>query len=86
MMHFYYQIHNDDGVWLRLNVDTIAKYCNSGHLEAWCLQYNQHLGKTLLLPVEESKTTNDQVAKQSSTLKKTDLSEELVYTLKFKYL
>lgn len=30
-------------------------------MEAWCLQYNQHLGKTLLLPVEEPKTMLDQV-------------------------
>lgn len=33
--------------------------------EAWCLQYNQHLGKTLLLPVEEPKSQIDQVHKDA---------------------
>ncbi|XP_031781072.1 E3 ubiquitin-protein ligase MYCBP2 isoform X6 [Nasonia vitripennis] len=70
------EIHNDDGIWLRLNVDTIAKYCNSGHLEAWCLQYNQHLGKTLLLPVEEPKTTAYRNSKETLEHKKSGLSED----------
>ncbi|KAJ8975748.1 hypothetical protein NQ317_015370 [Molorchus minor] len=58
---FIDEIHNDDGVWLRLSADTIKQYCNTSVLEAWCLQYNQHLGKTLLLPVEEPKSILDQV-------------------------
>lgn len=49
---FYFQLRNDDGVWVRLNPDTVRKYCQNGFTEAWCLQYNQHLGKTLLIPVE----------------------------------
>lgn len=57
----FVQIHNDDGVWLRLSADTIKQYCNIATIEAWCLQYNQHLGKTLLLPVEEPKSILDQV-------------------------
>lgn len=57
----FLQIHNDDGVWLRLSADTIKQYCNISVIEAWCLQYNQYLGKTLLLPVEEPKTILDQV-------------------------
>lgn len=76
-------------MWLRLNVETIRKYCSSGAggswggggqaldlsndtpphrvtaQEAWCLQYNQHLGKTLLLPIEEPKTANEQVQKDA---------------------
>lgn len=72
------QIHNDDGVWLRLNAETIKEYCNSSHLEAWCLQYNQHLGKTLLLPVEEPKSILDQVIKETILRKRPDTSEEYV--------
>ncbi|CAB0038014.1 unnamed protein product [Trichogramma brassicae] len=70
------EIHNDDGVWLRLNVETINKYCNSGHLEAWCLQYNQHLGKTLLLPVEEPKASSYQLARETLEKKKAELNDE----------
>ncbi|XP_009072132.1 PREDICTED: E3 ubiquitin-protein ligase MYCBP2-like, partial [Acanthisitta chloris] len=47
-------IHNDDGVWLRLNDETIKKYVPNmnGYTEAWCLSFNQHLGKSLLVPVD----------------------------------
>ncbi|XP_047115899.1 E3 ubiquitin-protein ligase highwire-like [Schistocerca piceifrons] len=62
---FVDEIHNDDGVWLRLSQDTVQQYCSHGHGEAWCLQYNQHLGKTLLLPVEEPKSILDQVFKET---------------------
>lgn len=77
------QIHNDDGVWLRLNAETIKEYCNSSHLEAWCLQYNQHLGKTLLLPVEEPKSILDQVIKETILRKRPDTSDEYVKTIDF---
>ncbi|XP_024084698.1 E3 ubiquitin-protein ligase MYCBP2 isoform X3 [Cimex lectularius] len=53
---FIDEIHNDDGVWLRLNQETIRQYCEGAYAEAWCLQFNQHLGKTLLLPVQEPKS------------------------------
>nr|CAD7431359.1 unnamed protein product [Timema monikensis] len=62
---FVDEIHNDDGVWLRLSQDTIHQYCCNGYSEAWCLQYNQHLGKTLLLPVEEPRSILDQVIKET---------------------
>lgn len=54
---FFPQIHNDDGVWLRLNDETIKKYVPNmnGYTEAWCLSFNQHLGKSLLVPVDVSK-------------------------------
>lgn len=54
---FPIQIHNDDGVWLRLNDETIKKYVPNmnGYNEAWCLSFNQHLGKSLLAPVDVSK-------------------------------
>ncbi|XP_014476552.1 PREDICTED: E3 ubiquitin-protein ligase MYCBP2 isoform X4 [Dinoponera quadriceps] len=74
---FVDEIHNDDGVWLRLNAETIKEYCNSSHLEAWCLQYNQHLGKTLLLPVEEPKSILDQVIKETIMRKRPDTGDDL---------
>ncbi|XP_032082572.1 E3 ubiquitin-protein ligase MYCBP2 isoform X2 [Thamnophis elegans] len=51
---FIDEIHNDDGVWLRLNEETIRKYVPNlnGYSEAWCLSFNQHLGKSLLVPVD----------------------------------
>ncbi|KAM6446158.1 E3 ubiquitin-protein ligase MYCBP2 isoform 3-T4 [Liasis olivaceus] len=51
---FIDEIHNDDGVWLRLNEETIRKYVPNlnGYTEAWCLSFNQHLGKSLLVPVD----------------------------------
>ena len=54
-------MHNSDGVWLRLSPESIRQYCSNGFTEAWCLQYNQHLGKTLLVPLDQPKTILDQV-------------------------
>ena len=64
------ELHNSDGVWVRLSPDTLAKLnhqadaCSSAGAassgaagppplltEGWCLQYNQHLDKTLMVPV-----------------------------------
>ncbi|XP_060681896.1 E3 ubiquitin-protein ligase MYCBP2 isoform X5 [Hemiscyllium ocellatum] len=55
------EIHNDDGVWLRLNDETVKKYVPNmnGYTEAWCLSFNQHLGKSLLVPVDEPKSVTD---------------------------
>ncbi|XP_062420974.1 E3 ubiquitin-protein ligase MYCBP2 isoform X2 [Pungitius pungitius] len=51
---FIDEIHNDDGVWLRLNDETVKKYVPSmnGYTEAWCLSFNQHLGRSLLVPAD----------------------------------
>ncbi|KAJ3592162.1 hypothetical protein NHX12_007291, partial [Muraenolepis orangiensis] len=51
---FIDEIHNDDGVWLRLADDTVKNYVPSmnGYTEAWCLSFNQHLGRSLLLPAD----------------------------------
>ncbi|KAJ8916891.1 hypothetical protein NQ315_013359 [Exocentrus adspersus] len=68
-------IHNDDGVWLRLSAETIKQYCTVSVMEAWCLQYNQHLGKTLLLPVEEPKSILDQIVTEA-ILRKMPETEE----------
>ncbi|KAK6627348.1 hypothetical protein RUM44_009825 [Polyplax serrata] len=76
---FIDEIHNDDGVWLRLNHETMKQYC-AGSInrlgEAWCLQYNQHLGKTLLLPVEEPKRIMDQVIKESLGKKLPEINQK----------
>ncbi|KAG8452232.1 hypothetical protein GDO86_004144 [Hymenochirus boettgeri] len=62
---FVDEIHNDDGVWLRLNDETIKKYVPNmnGYNEAWCLSFNQHLGKSLLAPVDEQACISDDVLK-----------------------
>lgn len=38
-----------------MSTESIRQHCTTGWypLEAWCLQYNQHVGKTLLHPVIE---------------------------------
>ncbi|KAL9885814.1 MYC binding protein highwire isoform 2-T2 [Glossina fuscipes fuscipes] len=56
VISFIDEIENDDGVWLRLSTESIRQHCTIGWYptEAWCLQYNQHLGKTLLHPVVEA--------------------------------
>ncbi|KAM4795152.1 LOW QUALITY PROTEIN: E3 ubiquitin-protein ligase MYCBP2 [Rhinophrynus dorsalis] len=63
---FVDEIHNDDGVWLRLNDETIKKYVPNmnGYSEAWCLSFNQHLGKSLLAPVDEQSTNSEDFLKE----------------------
>ncbi|XP_073711030.1 E3 ubiquitin-protein ligase MYCBP2 isoform X6 [Misgurnus anguillicaudatus] len=65
---FIDEIHNDDGVWLRLNDDTVKKYVPNmnGYTEAWCLSFNQHLGRSLLLPVDEGRSSLDDYEKDVS--------------------
>ncbi|XP_055893471.1 E3 ubiquitin-protein ligase MYCBP2-like isoform X4 [Biomphalaria glabrata] len=62
IISFVDETTNDDGMWLRLSRASLSEYClpedgGSGRMEGWCLQYNQHLGKTLLVPVETPKTS-----------------------------
>ncbi|XP_041463237.1 E3 ubiquitin-protein ligase MYCBP2-like isoform X3 [Lytechinus variegatus] len=57
---FTEELQNEDGIWVRLTQESIKKYCpDNGHREGWCLLYNQHIGKTFLFPVEESKSIYD---------------------------
>ncbi|XP_066562691.1 E3 ubiquitin-protein ligase MYCBP2 isoform X4 [Amia ocellicauda] len=65
---FIDEIHNDDGVWLRLNDETVKKYVPNmnGYTEAWCLSFNQHLGRSLLVPVDEARTHSDDYFKEVS--------------------
>lgn len=46
-----FQLCNDDGSWVRLSNESVREWCRDQRSEAWCLQYNQHLNKTLLFPV-----------------------------------
>lgn len=41
---------------MRLSTESIRQHCQSGWypLEAWCLQYNQHIDKVLLHPIIET--------------------------------
>lgn len=52
-------MENDDGVWVRLSTESIRQHCQPGWypLEAWCLQFNQHIDKTLLHPIIETTRT-----------------------------
>ena len=55
---FIEELCNDDGTWLRLSQSSVKEWCCSEYSEAWCLQYNQHTGKTLLFPI---KTTENAI-------------------------
>ncbi|XP_030378381.1 E3 ubiquitin-protein ligase highwire [Scaptodrosophila lebanonensis] len=56
VISFIDEIENDDGIWLRLSTESIRQHCTMGWYptEAWCLQFNQHLAKTLLHPVTDA--------------------------------
>jgi hypothetical protein len=62
-----FQTQNDDGVWLRLSAESVREFCSplNGYTEGWALQYNQQLGKTLLVPVEDSRSSTDDHPKDS---------------------
>lgn len=60
IISFIDELENDDGTWLRLSTESIREHCSPAWFpaEAWCLQYNQHLEKTLLFPVVEADPLN----------------------------
>lgn len=66
---------------MRLSAETIKQYCTTSVIEAWCLQYNQHLGKTLLLPVEEPKSILDQVISDTIMRKLPEISDRFILNL-----
>ncbi|XP_066542914.1 E3 ubiquitin-protein ligase MYCBP2 isoform X1 [Hoplias malabaricus] len=65
---FIDEIHNDDGVWLRLNDETVKKYVPNmnGYTEAWCLSFNQHLGRSLLVPVDDARPQSDECTRETN--------------------
>ncbi|XP_032812561.2 E3 ubiquitin-protein ligase MYCBP2 isoform X3 [Petromyzon marinus] len=64
---FIDEVHNDDGVWLRLSDEMVRKYVSNvnGNPEAWCLSFNQHLGRNLLAPLEEPKSIYEGLLKEA---------------------
>lgn len=88
IISFIDEIENDDGVWVRLSTESIRQHCNSGWYptEAWCLQFNQHLGRTLLHPIEETilqttdekKPVENDVEKVSQQLQDFTIIDEVI--------
>lgn len=65
VIRFTMEVHNEDGIWVKLNDPSVKAFCDSLaqtknlRTEGWCLQYNQHVGKTLLFPIEGPKQLPD---------------------------
>lgn len=68
IISFIDEIENDDGLWVRLSTESIRQHCQPGWypLEAWCLQFNQHIDKTLLHPVIEPTCARQEIGSTSS--------------------
>jgi E3 ubiquitin-protein ligase MYCBP2 len=47
------ELQNSDGTWVRLAPEAMISMGIAQHAEGWCLQYNSHLEKTLLVPVND---------------------------------
>lgn len=69
IISFIDEVENDDGVWVRLSTESIRQHCQQGWypLEAWCLQYNQHIDKTLLHPAIESTSMRQEIGSVSNS-------------------
>jgi len=54
------QVQNEDGLWVRLTAESIREFCRplNGFTEGWALQFNQHIAKTLLVPVTDRATAS----------------------------
>ena len=44
------ELQNPDGIWVRIGRESMGDLAPN-HSEGWCLQYNNHLNKTLMVPV-----------------------------------
>ncbi|XP_071950592.1 E3 ubiquitin-protein ligase MYCBP2-like isoform X2 [Antedon mediterranea] len=72
------EIQNEDGVWVRLNKDSIHRFCGTnGFREAWCMQFNQHVGKTFLIPVDPSKNLKNDENKENQDESKKSLERKV---------
>lgn len=62
------KVENDDGLWVRLSTESIRQHCQPGWypLEAWCLQFNQHIDKILLHPITTSSRLGNSTNHSSS--------------------
>ncbi|KAK4016037.1 hypothetical protein OUZ56_031000 [Daphnia magna] len=82
---FIEELCNDDGTWLRLSTESIREWCINHHSEAWCLQYNQHIGKTLLFPINTTQNGTNETGEDLSPHQKpnkleSNKKEEIVYS------
>ena len=80
------EYHNSDGIWVRLGQESLLEFCNlPSYTEGWCLQYNQHLEKTLLVPINEPKSTknheNNTPSKPTPTLQPNPFNNPVVEPL-----
>ena len=64
------QICNDDGTWLRLSMESVKECCYNQFSEAWCMQYNQHLGRTLLFPISNPEAGSSEEVAEAAKVKK----------------
>lgn len=55
IISFIDEVVNDDGKWVRLSTESIRQHVVTTWFptEAWCLQFNSHLDRTLLFPVND---------------------------------
>lgn len=55
VISFIDEVQNDDGTWIRLSTESIRQHVVTTWFptEAWCLQFNAHLNRTLLFPVHD---------------------------------
>lgn len=61
VISFIDEVQNDDGTWVRLSTESIRQHVVTTWFptEAWCLQFNSHLNRTLLFPVNETELDNE---------------------------
>jgi len=70
------EVHNDDGVWARLNRESIENFCNSTANrvdEAWCMQYHNQCSKNLLFSIEELEMASESASECASKTDKSSL-------------
>lgn len=61
VISFIDEVQNDDGTWVRLSTESIRQHVVTAWFptEAWCLQFNLHLNKTLLFPVHDPELADE---------------------------
>ncbi|XP_041987793.1 E3 ubiquitin-protein ligase highwire [Aricia agestis] len=59
---FVEELLNKDGTWVRLSAESVQAYAESCTGVAWCLQYHRHLERTLLVPVDDEVSPQEEYA------------------------
>ena len=70
------ELSNTDGVWVRLSNETLAEMAPY-QLEGWCLQYNEHLNKTLMVAVAEPPGSKGDSGKDTNGTSATSTSKSM---------